>query len=120
MYHTIVKRILQNGYRQISHAEFAPLLRQFAPTIHFTFSGDHALDGDFHQRETVRQWFERIHRLFPDLEITARHMVVSGMPGTPGSRPNLIFVPRCAMAAPITITARSLCGLCGAKSLRIT
>src|SRR3569832_1667160 len=80
MYHMIVKRILQNGYRQISRAEFEPLLKQFSPEIHFSFSGQHALGGDFHSRDTVREWFERVHRLFPDLEITARHMVVSGMP----------------------------------------
>jgi hypothetical protein len=80
MYHTIVKRILANGYRQISRAEFGPLLEKFSPTVHFSFSGHHALSGDFHSRETVRQWFERVHRLFPDLEIKARIMVASGMP----------------------------------------
>lgn len=80
MYHTIVKRILANGYRQISRAEFEPLLKQFSPTIHFTFSGQHAMGGDFHSRETVRQWFERVHRFFPDLEIKAERVVVSGMP----------------------------------------
>lgn len=80
MYHAIVKRILRNGYRQISRADFEPLLKQFAPDIHFTFSGEHSMAGDFHRRDTVRQWFERVHRLFPDLEITAQQMVVSGMP----------------------------------------
>lgn len=80
MYHAIVKRIIRNGYRQISRGDFEPLLAQFAPHIHFTFSGQHAMTGDFHRRETVRQWFERVHRFFPNLQIEAQRIVVSGMP----------------------------------------
>jgi ketosteroid isomerase-like protein len=80
MYHAIVKRIIRSGYSQISRADFDSLLKVFDPHIHFTFSGQHAMTGDFHNRETVRQWFERVHRFFPHLQIEAQHIVVSGMP----------------------------------------
>ena len=80
MYHTIVKRLVRNGYRQISNADFDSLLKMFDPNIHFTFSGQHAMAGDFHRRDTVRKWFERVHRFFPGLTIEAQRIVVSGMP----------------------------------------
>jgi len=80
MYHTIVKSIVRSGYRQISSGDFDSLLTRFAPDIHFTFSGQHAMAGDFHSRETVRQWFARVNRFFPHLQIEAERIVVSGMP----------------------------------------
>lgn len=80
MYHTIVKSILRNGFRQISRGEFDALLTKFSPSVRFSFEGQHAMSGTFQSRDTVRQWFERVHRFFPDLEITADNIVVGGMP----------------------------------------
>jgi ketosteroid isomerase-like protein len=80
MYHRIVRNKLRQGYADISRANFDPVLSQFAPDIHFSFAGVHAIGGDFRRRETVRQWFERIHRLFPGLQLTADDIMVSGPP----------------------------------------
>ena len=80
MYHTIVKRIIRQGFQNISSADYEPLLKQFAPDIHFTFAGDHALGADFHSRDSVRAWFHRLHSIFPGFHIQADRIVVSGPP----------------------------------------
>lgn len=80
MFQRIVERQVHQGFAAISRGDFDTLLKQFSPKIHFSFAGDHAIAGEFHQRETVRQWFERVKRIFPGLQITAQQVVVSGMP----------------------------------------
>lgn len=80
MYQLIFKQQVRKGFENISKGNFDAVLSIFAPDIHFTFVGDHALGGDWHSREMASRWFERVHRLFPDLKITPRHIHVSGLP----------------------------------------
>jgi ketosteroid isomerase-like protein len=80
MYQLIAKQKIRQGFQDISHANFDPLLKQFAPDSHFTFAGNHALAGEFHNREAVQEWFNRVHRLFPKLQLVADHIYVSGPP----------------------------------------
>lgn len=80
MYQFIAKQKVRQGFQQISQADFAPLLEQFAPDIHFTFAGDHAMAGNFHTREAVHQWFDRVHHLFPDLQLVPDRIFVAGPP----------------------------------------
>jgi ketosteroid isomerase-like protein len=80
MYHRIVKGIISKGFQDISNQDYEPLLKQFAPDIHFTFVGQHAMGADFHNRDTVRQWFHRLHRIFPGFKIVPDRIIVSGFP----------------------------------------
>jgi ketosteroid isomerase-like protein len=80
MYGIIARRKLRQGFSDISQGKFEPLLRQFAPHIHFTFAGNHALSGDFHDRMLVKRWFDRIHRLFPGLQLVPARIFVTGLP----------------------------------------
>jgi ketosteroid isomerase-like protein len=80
MYQLIFKRKVAQGFADISRANFEAVLNIFAPDIHFTFVGDHALAGNWHSRDLAKQWFDRIHRLFPDLRLTPRQIRVSGFP----------------------------------------
>lgn len=80
MYQLIAKQKIRQGFKDISAANFDSLLKQFAPDIHFTFAGNHALAGEFHDRESVRAWFSRVHRLFPRLQLVPNHIYVSGAP----------------------------------------
>src|SRR6187399_3308918 len=80
MYQLIFKRQVTKGFENISKANFGPVLNIFAPDIHFTFVGNHALGGNWHDREMAKRWFERLHRLFPDLQLTPKHIRVSGWP----------------------------------------
>lgn len=80
MYQLIAKQKVRQGFQNISTANYEPLLKQFAPDIHFTFAGNHALAGEFHSRDSVRQWFNRVHRIFPGLQLVPNRIFVSGPP----------------------------------------
>ncbi len=80
MYQLIAKQKVRQGFKDISTGNFDTLLKQFAPDIHFTFAGNHALAGEFHDRDTVRQWFNRIHCIFPGLQLIPNRIFVSGPP----------------------------------------
>ena len=80
MYQLIFKQQVTKGFQNISRANFDAVLNLFAPDIHFTFVGDHALGGDWHDRAMAKRWFERVHRLFPDLQLTPKQIRVAGWP----------------------------------------
>jgi hypothetical protein len=80
MYQWIFKRRIVQGFRDISAAQFDKVLSNFSPQVHFQFVGDHAIAADLQGLTPVKNWFERIHRLFPDLKITPSKMRVSGPP----------------------------------------
>jgi ketosteroid isomerase-like protein len=80
MYQLIFKQQVTKGFQNISRANFDSVLSLFAPDIHFTFVGDHALGGDWHSRAMAKRWFERVHRLFPDLQLTPKQIRVAGWP----------------------------------------
>jgi ketosteroid isomerase-like protein len=80
MFAQIVKTQLHKGFQQISTQQYDVLLQGFAPDVVFTFAGHHALGADVRGKEAVRGWFERVHRLFPDLHIEAKEIFVAGTP----------------------------------------
>ncbi len=80
MYQIIFKQQVAKGFQNISHANFDAVLKLFAPDIHFTFVGHHSIGGDWQDRNIVKQWFDRVHRLFPDLQLIPLHIHVSGWP----------------------------------------
>lgn len=80
MYHRIFKQQVAKGFQNISQANFDAVLKLFAPDIHFTFVGEHTMGGDWRDRSIVKQWFNRVHRLFPDLHLTPLSIRVSGWP----------------------------------------
>ena len=80
MYQLIFKQQVTKGFQNISRANFDAVLSLFAPDIHFTFVGNHALGGDWHDRTMAKRWFERVHRLFPDLHLTPKQIQVAGWP----------------------------------------
>ncbi|MBC8170920.1 MAG: nuclear transport factor 2 family protein [Anaerolineae bacterium] len=80
MYHFIVKRIVQHGFREMSKGNYEAAIKLFTPDIHFKFEGNHALGADLHSVEAVREWFQRISRIFPGLQFKPQRIIVSGMP----------------------------------------
>ena len=80
MYQWIAKRQIRQGFRQISAGDFEPVLRLFAPDVHFTFAGDHALGADVHSKDGAEAWFARVGQIFPGLNLEARRIFVAGPP----------------------------------------
>lgn len=80
MYHFIVKKIVEQGFRALSAGDYETLLKQFHPQVHFHFEGQHALGCELHGIENVRLWFQRVLRIFPGLQFTLQQIIVSGWP----------------------------------------
>ena len=80
MYQLLFKQQVAKGFQNISRANFDDVLKLFSPDIHFTFIGNHAMSGDWHSRDAAKRWFERVHRLFPDLKLIPHRIVVTGWP----------------------------------------
>jgi ketosteroid isomerase-like protein len=80
VYHAIVKRIARKNFERVSEKNFDALLNDCAPDIHHRFGGDHALGGERHDREALRQWFGRLGRLGKHLKLTIEDVWVKGLP----------------------------------------
>jgi ketosteroid isomerase-like protein len=80
MYHAIVKRIARKNFERVSEKNFDALLNDCAPNIHHRFGGNHALGGERHDREALRQWFGRLGRLGKHLKLTVEDVWVKGLP----------------------------------------
>ena len=80
MYQWIAKQKIRAGFDNINACNFDAVVENFAPNIHFTFAGHHAIGADLNKRESVRNWFDRLHELFPDLHLNITRISVAGLP----------------------------------------
>ena len=67
MYHAIVRRKARGIFDHLSRGEWRETTGDLADDFTHVFPGNHALGGERHSREAIERWFERLHRLFPDL-----------------------------------------------------
>ena len=80
MYRALVRRRARGVFGSLSAGDYASVLDGAAPDVHHVFPGDHALGGERHSRDAMRRWFERLYRLFPDLDFEVREVAVRGWP----------------------------------------
>jgi ketosteroid isomerase-like protein len=80
MYKLIVRQIVRRKFRRLSAGDYEPIVKQFGPRSRFLFAGDHALGGERHGREGVREWFRQMLALFPGISIEPREVLVNGWP----------------------------------------
>lgn len=80
MYHAIVKRIARRNFERVNKKDFDALLKDCTPDVHHRFGGNHALGGERHDREALRQWFERLGRLGRHLTLHVDDIWVKGLP----------------------------------------
>jgi ketosteroid isomerase-like protein len=80
MYKAIVRSQIRRSYAKISRGEYDDVVDRFAGDAVFCMAGDHALGGENHGREAIREWFQRVHRMFPDLRLEPHTIAVSGGP----------------------------------------
>ncbi|GGJ21781.1 nuclear transport factor 2 family protein [Deinococcus roseus] len=81
MYHSIVRSIVRTAFQTLSEGDKADLnsiLKLFAPDARFSFSGEHALGGARQGHLSIRAWFERFQRIFPEIHFTVQRILVSG------------------------------------------
>lgn len=80
MYHTIVRHRTKDIFDRLSAGDWKSVAAEAPPAIHHVFPGSHALGGERHSQESLVRWFERMYRLFPDLEFKVLRMASGGWP----------------------------------------
>jgi ketosteroid isomerase-like protein len=80
MYHAIVRRKARGIFDHLSRGEWRETTGDLADDFTHVFPGNHALGGERHSREAMERWFERLHRLFPDLNFEVKRVVAKGWP----------------------------------------
>ena len=82
MYHAIVSRIARKNFERVNQKDYEPILAGCTPGIRHRFGGEHALGGTRHDREALRQWFGRLGRVLPTLQLRVQDVWVKGWPAT--------------------------------------
>ena len=80
MYNALIRYNIRKAFQLINNHQYAEVAKGLALNIQHTFSGDHALGGTRHDLTAVKEWFERVGRVLPDLKLTVTHIVVKGWP----------------------------------------
>lgn len=80
MYHTIVKRLVRNSFKELSLGNYHAATDLMAETCCYTFIGKHALGGHRTNRTLITQWFERYLRILPNFQFKPTDVLVNGWP----------------------------------------
>ena len=80
MFHAIAERQVRRMFASLSAGDYEPAFAGLAPRFEHVFAGDHALGGTRRTEVAFRAWFERLYRLFPNLDFEVRSVSVSGPP----------------------------------------
>lgn len=80
MYHVIVRQKIRTIFANLNRGNCEVLFASLTPTVHHSFAGEHALGGDRHSIETVKEWYGRLFRLFPNIKFSVQHIFVEGLP----------------------------------------
>jgi ketosteroid isomerase-like protein len=80
MYKAIARRKAEATFDALSRGDWESALKDVAPDVHHVFPGDNAIGGERHSKEALQRWFERLHRLIPDLHFDVRRISVKGWP----------------------------------------
>jgi ketosteroid isomerase-like protein len=80
MYHRIVKKRIISVFERLSKGDYEYALSGVGTTIEHRFAGEHSLGGRRTSTTTIREWFERLLRLFPNLRFEMHSIAVAGGP----------------------------------------
>jgi ketosteroid isomerase-like protein len=80
VYHALVRRRIRGVYNNLSKGNYAVLLNGVAKDVHHIFPGEHPLGGERHSKEAMQRWFERVYRLFPNLNFKVQEVIAKGWP----------------------------------------
>jgi ketosteroid isomerase-like protein len=80
VYHTIVKKRVSSVFERLDEGDYEHTLSGLGTTIEHRFSGEHCLAGERTSATTMRYWFERLFRLFPNLHFEIHSIAASGGP----------------------------------------
>jgi ketosteroid isomerase-like protein len=81
VYRAFVRRRIRGVFlEQLSRGDYEAVVANTAREVEHTFPGEGALAGTRRSRESLREWFERLFRLFPVLRFEVEEVLVAGWP----------------------------------------
>ncbi|HOY69651.1 MAG TPA: hypothetical protein PL131_01770 [Methylotenera sp.] len=80
MYHMIVKKLVLNSFKELSHGNYHAATDLMAENCQYFFVGKHALGGRRSNRTLISKWFERFLRILPNFQFKPSDVLVSGWP----------------------------------------
>ena len=80
MYHRIVEGRIRRLFARLNAGDVGFVAAQFAEPAEHVMVGDHALGGTRRTMGSIRAWYERLHRIFPDISFELHAVLVSGWP----------------------------------------
>ena len=67
-------------FEQLNKGNYEPIFASLAPKFEHWFIGEHALSGLRTSLPVTRKWYERLYRIFPNIQFDLKNIVVQGMP----------------------------------------
>jgi len=80
VYSYIVEKAIRQSFDDVNHHRWDEAVKGLSPDAYPRVSGDHALGGERRGKQAVKQWFERMGRVFPTLHIEVDQVEVTGWP----------------------------------------
>ena len=80
IYDRIVRRSLTMAFEGLSRGRQEAVTDKFTSDIEHYFVGCHALSGKRKTYASALRWYERLHKIFPDIRFQVRRIDVQGPP----------------------------------------
>ena len=80
VYSLIVEKAIRQSFDHVNNQRWDDAVKGLTPNAYHWVAGDHALGGERHNKQSVKQWFERMGRVFPNLHIDVEQVEVAGWP----------------------------------------
>ena len=80
VYQMIVRKKVTAVFERLNQGDYEYALSGVGGTIHHRFAGEHCLGGERTSVTTMRLWFQRLFRMFPNLHFEMHSIAVSGAP----------------------------------------
>lgn len=80
MYKHIVRAKILRIFSELNKGNYEPVLSSFSREFEHWFVGDSALSGRRTSMAATRSWYERLYRIFPNIQFQLKGVAISGMP----------------------------------------
>lgn len=80
MYHYFVRQKISRVFSELNQGRYELVLGTLATDFEHWFSGQHAMSGRRIRLDITRLWYERLYRLFPNIQFQVKQIPVTGWP----------------------------------------
>ena len=80
VYRLIVAKEIRKSFDHVNNQRWDDAVQGLTPDAYHWVAGEHALGGERRGKQLVKQWFERMGRVFPGLHIDPEQVEVTGWP----------------------------------------